>query len=453
VKSVASLLAETLALPDVTFSEARHLTLSKRNKFFRRISMRRKLIWTAAGVITLLALLSAGFLFAPAVSVTRIATMSLRDEAAGTGFVRAKVSIGVGTKINGILLRTHVDQGDQVEKGQVLAELQSQDVENQILQAESLAEAQRAALSSTRATLGASRARLQAGASGVAKSEAALRLAEISYQRAKSLYERAVASKEALDIAETAYLQAKEDLRNTRALHASAEEQVRAAEAEVAVSEKIVASSEAGVRLQRANLQFTLVRSPVDGYVVTRDLEEGATVVAGQSIFTVAAQSSPIWVSVHIDLREMAGLKVGQCATIALRSMPERAFQGAVSRIAREADPITEEVVVDVAFVGPPPELRLNETAEVHISKRERPAAPALPLTAVEEGPDGPIVWAVRNGRLRPAAVSLGIIDKRGLVEILSGIYRDDEIVVYPKAAETSLTPGKRVRVAHNSKP
>ena len=234
--------------------------------------------------------------------------MTLRDEAAGTGFVRAKVSIGIGAKINGVVLKTYVDQGDAVRKGQLMAELQNQDLHSQVGQAASLAQAQQAALSSARANLSASKARQQASSSDLAKSQAGLRLAEINYGRAKSLSEGGVC-KEALDSAETTYTQAQEDVRNAQALQSSAQDQAKAAESEVIASEKMAAGSEAGVRLQRANLQYAIITSPVDGYVVSRDLEEGATVVPGLPIFTVA-QSRVIWVSANIDEREIDGLKV-----------------------------------------------------------------------------------------------------------------------------------------------
>src|SRR5579863_5685118 len=371
-------------------------------------------LWLIGGCAIVLLLIAIALL-PPQVPVAHLSTMTLRDEAAGTGFVRAKVSIGVGAKINGIVLKTHVDQGDVVRKGQIMAELQSQDVQSQIGQAVNLAQAQEAALASARANLAASRARLQASVSDVGKSRAGLRLAEINYQRAKSLYESAVWSKEALDATETAYLQAKEDLSNSEALRDSTQEQVRAAEAEVAAAERNVAGSEAGVRLQHANLQFTVVTSPVDGYVVTRDLEEGATVVPGLSIFTVAAQSSPIWVSANIDERETDGLKVGQRAWITLRSAPDRKLAGVVSRVGTEADPVTEEIVVDIAFNQPPPNLKLNETAEAYILKSEKSGAKVLPRTAIIRTREGQIVWTVAEGKLQPHPVSLGIADKRGL--------------------------------------
>jgi HlyD family secretion protein len=281
----------------------------------------------------------------------------------------------------------------------------------------------------------------------VGKSQAGLRLAEINQRRAKSLYEGGVFSREAFDTAETAHLQAQEDLRNSQALQSSAEDQVRAAQAEVAAAERTLAGSEAGVRLQQANLQYTIVTSPVDGYVVSRDLEEGSTVVPGLPIFTVA-QSSVIWVSANIDEREIEGLKVGQPATITLRSAPGRKIPGVVARIAREADPVTEEVVVDVAFVQQPPDLKLNETAEVYILKSEKGEAKALPITAIVFGREGPSVWTVARGKLQPRPISLGIRDRRGLVEVLDGLSAFDEVLIQPNAAGIPLAPGKRVRTS-----
>lgn len=408
---------------------------------------RARTLWLIGGGAIILLLIAIALL-PPRVPVARLSTMTLRDEAAGTGFVRAKVNIGVGAKINGIVLRTYADQGDAVKKGQVLAQLENQDVQSQIGQAVNQAQAQQAALSSSRANLAASRARLQASVSAVGKSQAGLRLAEINDRRARSLYEGGVWSMEALDEAETSYLQSKEDLSNSEALRDSAREQVRAAEAEVAAAERNAAGSEAGVRLQQANLQFTVVTSPVDGYIVTRDLEEGATVVPGLSIFTVAAQSSPIWVSANIDERETDGLKIGQRAWITLRSAPERKLAGVVARVGTEADPVTEEIVVDVAFKEPPPGLKLNETAEVYILKSEKAGAKALPRTAVLRTREGPIVWTVAGGRLQPRPVSLGVSDKRGLMEILSGVTDADEVLVQPNAGAVPLVAGKRVRTA-----
>ncbi|MBZ5489514.1 MAG: efflux RND transporter periplasmic adaptor subunit [Acidobacteriia bacterium] len=404
---------------------------------------RRHLWILGAGCLALILIILV--LLPPKIPVTRLSAMTLRDEAAGTGFVHAKVSIGVGAKINGVVLKIYVDQGDVVRKGQLLAELHNLDFQSQFGQATSLAQAQKATVDSAQANRSASEARLQASISAVARVQAGLRLAEINYQRTKSLHEGGVVSKESLDAAETAYAQAQEDLRNTQALQNSAQQEVKAAEAQVATSQKTMAGSEADVQLQKANLQYTIITSPADGYVVSRDLEEGATVVPGLPIFTIA-HSSVIWVSANIDEREIDGLKVGQPATITLRSAPNRKIPGRVARIAKEADPVTEEVVVDVAFAQQPSDIKLNETAEVYILKSEKAGASTLPRTAIVPARDGASVWTVTHGKLQLLPISLGMTDKRGFVEILSGLSGSEPIVVQPNAAGTQLVPGKRVR-------
>lgn len=386
-------------------------------------------------------------LLPPRVAVVSPVPMSLRDEAVGTGFIKAKVLVGVGAKINGVVLKTYVDQGDPVRKGQVLAELQNNDVQNQIELADSQFAAQKSAVATAQANLAASQARLQGAISTVEKSKAALRLADINFKRAKELYAAGVYSREAFDSAETTYDQAAREVDNSEALRQASEQEVSAARSDFSAAQKNVAGSVAGVNVQRANLEYTILRSPVDGYVVSRDLEQGATVVPGLPVFTVA-ESSVIWVSANIDEREVSGLRVGQAATITLRSNPHRKISGKVARIAQQADPVTEEVVVDVAFIAPPSDLKLNETAEVTILKSEKAEAASVPATAVLRTSDGPSVWAVRDGRLRLQRVSVGIRDKRGVTEIQDGLGREDLIVANPTATGIDLAPGARVRTS-----
>ena len=398
----------------------------------------------AVPVVIMLAVLA---LLPPKVVVVSINTMSLRDEAVGTGFIRAKVLVGVGAKINGVVVKTYVDQGDPVRKGQILAELQSNDVQNQIGLAKSQLAAQQSGLTSTEANLAAAQARLQAAVSAFEKSKAALRLAEINFKRAKDLHAAGVYSREAFDAAESAYDQAAREVDSAEALRKASEQQVLAARSESTAAAKNLAGSAASVNVQRANLEYTILRSPVDGYVISRDLEQGGTVVPGLPVFTVA-ESSVVWVSANIDEREIAGLRVGQLATITLRSNPNRKIAGKVARIAQQADSVTEEVVVDVAFVDPPSDLKLNETAEVTILKAEKPEAASVPATAIVRSSDGPSVWAVRDGRLRLQHVAVGIRDKRGLIEIVDGLGRGDSILANPTAAGLELASGIRVRTS-----
>lgn len=384
-------------------------------------------------------------LLPPRVQVTKLATMSVRDEAVGVGFVQAKVPISASAKINGVIRKVYVDQGDTVKKGQILAQLENDDYRSQVAQAESQTQAAEAALSSARAQLLAAKARAEAGRSAVARSRAGLNLAKINFGRAKELYDGAVWSKQALDDAETTHVQAQEDLKNAEGTQRSLDQEVSAANAGVEAAQKTVSGAQAGVGFQHASLQYTIVKSPVDGYVVSRDLEEGGTVVPGISIFTLA-ESKVIWVTTYVDERETAGLRLGQPAQIVLRSRPQERLAGFVARVGQQADPVTEELPVDVTFAKSEPTVRLQETAEVYIQKSEHTGGQVLPVSALVSEPQGASVWAVEHGRLERKAVSLGIVDKRGYAEILNGISPSDFVVTHPEAYGDTLTAGKRVR-------
>jgi HlyD family secretion protein len=370
--------------------------------------------------------------------------MALRDEASGTGYVRAKTLVGVGARINGVIIATRVDQGDRVRAGQVLAELQNSDAQGQLRQADHQVSAQRAGVAAARANVAAAEARLGASISALEKQRAALRLADLTLERMRSLHQSGIVSKEVLDTAEAAQTAAAREVDAAGALRGAAAQQLAAARSDASTAALLADASLANADVQRANLAYTVVRSPFDGYVVTRDLEPGATVVPGLPIFTIA-DPAVTWVSVNIDQRELSGLRIGQPATITLRSNPARRIPGTVARIAQQADAVTEEVTVDVAFVKPA-DVALNETAEVEILKRSKPQANAVPATALVRGPKGFSLWIVREGRLRLQSVETGIQDKRGWIEIARGLEPSDRVVVNPSIEKTLLAPGKRVR-------
>jgi hypothetical protein len=183
----------------------------------------------------------------------------------------------------------------------------------------------------------------------------------------------------------------------------------------------------------------------MDGYVVSRDLEEGSTVVPGESIFTLAG-SKVIWVTAYIDEKEINGLRPGQAAQIVLRSRSHQKTVGFVARVGQRADPVTEELPVDVSFAKFDPTVRLQETAEVYIQKAEHLEAKVLPVSAVISDTQGASVWVVDNHHLERRAVSVDIVDKRGYTEILNGISPSDFVVIQPEAYGQALLPGKRVR-------
>jgi multidrug efflux pump subunit AcrA (membrane-fusion protein) len=124
-------------------------------------------------------------LLPPSVPVTQLATMRVRDEAVGVGYVQAKVPVSASAKINGVIRKVYVDQGDHVAKGQVLAQFENEDYRSQIAQADSQLQATQAMVSSARAEFLAAQSRAQASRSPVARNRAGLTLAKTNYDRAR----------------------------------------------------------------------------------------------------------------------------------------------------------------------------------------------------------------------------------------------------------------------------
>jgi len=176
-----------------------------------------------------------------------------------------------------------------------------------------------------------------------------------------------------------------EELAVTQAVLETLRQDVRVAEAALAAS--------------RARQTDTEIWSPLDGIVVSRELEPGATVNSGTGILKVADPRTA-WMTVYVDEAEVGAISVGDPADLSLRSLPGRVLRGRVARIQRESDRVTEQLAIDIAFEEPPPRLALGEQAEARISPPARKAATAIPLAALVRTAEGSGAWTVVNGRL-----------------------------------------------------
>ena len=190
---------------------------------------------------------------------------------------------------------------------------------------------------------------------------------------------------------------------------------------------------------QRNNLQLI---SPVDGLVVSRDAEPGATVVAGQSVFRLIDPAT-LWVRTRIDQGRFQGIAVGQPAMIVLRSRPDKQLAGKVVRLEVQADSVTEERFVNVAFNEAPGVLPLGELAEVTIDFPSVANALVVPAAAIKKQGKQNGVWLVEAGSLRFQPVEIGAQSLDGKVQILKGISLQDNVVVY---SQQLLSDGMKVR-------
>ena len=350
----------------------------------------------------------------PKVTVATAQKQSFQAGVFGIGTVDARLTYAIGPTQAGRVLRVFADQGDRVPVGKVLGEMDPVDLEQ----------------------------KGSAASASVSKAQSALLVAEAQVRDATSRRNltRASASRYNSLFAANAISHELVDVKNNEANAAQASYESALAALESARGEIIRATAEYTALVnQRNNLQLI---SPVNGLVVSRDAEPGATVVAGQSVFRLIDPTT-LWVRTRIDQARFQGISVGQPASIVLRSNPEQRLSGKVARLEVQADNVTEERFVNVVFNEAPGILPLGELAEVTIEFPVVPNALVVPAAAVKKQGKQNGVWMVEGGRLRFQPVEIGVQSLDGKIQILKGVNPNDTVVVY---SQQLLNEGLKVR-------
>jgi HlyD family secretion protein len=369
----------------------------------------KKAIGVGIGLIILVFLGYRLFWYRPPVPVIAVKKAEVQGKVHGPGTVQSKVPVAVSPKITGILEKLYADQGDRVQKGQLLAELDSIELRAKEAAAQAAKNRAQRDLARAQADLG--------------KAQANLGLAQSNYQRDLEVFKPGYISKAAFD--------------TTKAQLKVAESEVNAYQAAVKASQAAVKQAESETHAAAALHNYTRILAPMEGLITVRKAEVGATLVPGSPIFQMV-DLDQIWMAAWIDQALVAQLREGQPARITLRS--GRVFQGKVVRLNQEGDTVTRELEVDVKFEKFPVPLVIGEEAEVDIDTGHQ-TAPAVPLSAVitKNGARGVLV--ADRGLLRFQKVSLGLQDGARSA-VLKGLKEGDLVVVNP----AGLMPGKKIR-------
>ena len=349
------------------------------------------------------------FWYRTPVAVIAVKQMEVQGKVHGPGTVQSKVPVAVSPKITGILEKLYADQGDRVQKGQLLAELDAVELRAR----EAAAQAGK-----NRAQRDLSRAQAELG-----KAQANLGLARSNYQRDLEVFKPGYISQAAFD--------------TTKAQLKVAESEVHAFQASVTALQAAIKQAESETHAAAALHNYTRILAPMDGLITVRKAEVGTTLVPGSPIFQMV-DLDQIWVAAWIDQALVAQLREGQPAKITLRS--GRVFQGKVARINQEGDTVTRELEVDVKFDQLPKPLVMGEEGEVEIDTG-RQTGPAVPLAAVltKNGAKGVLV--ADKGVLHFRKVSLGLQDGFRTA-VLEGLKEGELVVVNP----AGLLPGQKIR-------
>ena len=343
---------------------------------------------------------------------------SLSPAIFGIGTVEARRSWMVGPTVAGRVLSVKVDVGDSVKAGQLLAEMDPVDFSQRL-----------AALDASLARAGSAQSAAQAQ---LLDAKARSALATTTTQRNQDLARQNFISSGALD----AVVQAQ----------ASANAAVQAAQANLAGAgqdQTRLKAERAALAQQRDNVRLF---APADAVVTTRDAEAGSTVVAGQPVLRLMDPSS-LWVKLRVDQGRSAGLANGVKASIVLRSKPQTPLSGQVARLELLADSVTEERIAQVAFDAPPAGVSVGEMAEVTLQLPATAPALLLPNAAIQHQKGQSGVWLLKDGRPEFTAIQLGTQSLDGLVQVLKGLEKTDQVVIYSQKA---LSSGARISVVES---
>jgi len=352
-----------------------------------------------------------------------------RGDIARSVVARGKIEplskVEVKSKANGIIKALLVDVGDTVKEGQILAELDKEDLQAQVREA--------------KATLDGEEANFQAATAAEAKAriEAAnpeLEFARRDAERAQGLFQQKIASQQQLDDANRAYEVSKNRQQLLEAIARSAAAQVDQARARVA-------AAKASLDRAEETLSYATIRAPFSGIVLTRPTEVGDAVSsilnlgsAATLIMTLGDVSS-VYIKGDVDEADIGKASCGQRVRTKVESFPNESFEGVVKRI----DPMGKELnnvttfEVRVTISNPQGKLRANMTANAEIVLEERNNVLLIPEAALVYDKDKNASVQILDARTkegwRKVPLKIGISNGQR-TEVAQGISEGDKLVL-----------------------
>ncbi len=335
----------------------------------------------AIPALLLLLLLGAGAYFygrkpqPPTYKTAKVERGSIVSTVSATGNLAAVVTVQVGTQVSGTIQKLFVDFNSKVRKGQTIAQI---DPALFIAQVEQ------------------TRGNYLSAQAGLDKAKADLVDAKRTLERYRQLVNEGIVSQNDFDTTETKYLEA-----------------VAAVKGAVAN----VAQTRGAYSQAETNLKYSIIKSPVDGIVVSRNVDVGQTVAASfqtPTLFTIAQDLTKMEIDTSVDEADISRVKEGQPVSFTVDAYPEAHFTGAVTQI-MNAPVVTQNVVTYVVVVGVDNrELRLKPgmTANVSIETARKDNVLKLPAAALRFRPKG-----AKDAMEKPAVAGAGAAPRTKRVE------------------------------------
>ena len=327
----------------------------------------------------------------------KVERATISNSVTATGTIEPVNKVEVGTQVSGIISKIYVDYNSIVKKGQVIAELDKINLESE--------------LASAKANLASSKSELD--------------YQETNYKRMKALHDRGFISDDDFDIADLSYKKAKEAY--------------------------LVQLQT--VQKAQTNLGYATITSPIDGVVLSKDVEEGQTVAASFStptLFTIARDLTDMQVVANVDEADIGNVRDGQRVTFTVDAFPDDTFEGRVKQVRQQGEEESNVVTYEVVISAPNNDLKLKPqlTANVNIYTEEIENVVSVPAKALRFSPskemmnDGEKIkdcnatnklWIKEANILKAYPVKTGITN--GIrTQILEGVKEGTAVITNAKA-------------------
>ncbi|MGD1029121.1 efflux RND transporter periplasmic adaptor subunit [Candidatus Binatus soli] len=346
-------------------------------------------------------------------SGTRIVTAAVTEgpivrSVTATGTVNPVITVQLGTYVSGPIIAIYKDYNAPVTKGQLIAKIDP---------------------STYQVTVDVARATLANSLAQLGKDNADLDYKKVTYDRNLALYKADAVSKDTLDSAYSAWQM---DVAQIKLDHANIQQQT------------------ANVKAAEVNLNYTNIVSPVDGTVVSRNVDVGQTVAASfqtPTLFLIAKDLTKMQVDSNVSESDIGYVRQGQKATFRVDAFPDRDFEGVVSQVRQAPITVQNVVTYDVVVSVENPELLLKPgmTANVNVVTASKAKVVRVPIDALRFAPPGEPpadsaaldgapgrqtrVWVLENRKVTPVTITTGLSDGTW-VEVAEGNVQAGDRVV-----------------------
>ncbi len=360
--------------------------------------MKQKRFWLIVTILIAVTALSYVYFFrgkesAVQYRAVKVERGSLSTYVNANGTLNPVITVLVGSQVSGTIEKLYADFNSIVKKDQLIAQIDPAISQAQVSQAKAKVENAKAAFLTGQADILTARSNVEASKANVLKARVALEDARRNLNRSLELFSRNLIAASDRDSAQTAYDSAAAQLEAAQAQQNATDAQLESAKARLESARAQIKQAEAELELAQVNLDHTRITAPVNGIVISRNVDVGQTVAASlqaPTLFTIAQDLTEMQVETNVSEADIGRVAVGQETTFTVDAYPQIIFKGKVTEIRNAPLTIQNVVTYNVVIKVKNPELKLKPgmTANASILVAHKDHVLKIPNAALRFRPE-----------------------------------------------------------------